>query len=115
LPIAPDQHSWTQLWLSADSLRAVAALVGVLSIFLGYRLFCGLSGQKTAERSGLVTNLASGALLALFGMAILVADVHGFKEPASKAQPEWQRKSAQHGPVAPEKIRKPLNSEDRFV
>lgn len=96
------------------TLRMVIALVGILSIFLGYRLFCGISGVRTGRRSTVMTNLASGALLALFGMGMLVADVRGFA-PAKPSQPEWQRKSAQHESFQHEKILKPSSSLNRFV
>ena len=56
-------------------VRAAIDIAGALSIYLGYRLFCDVSSQKT--RSTLLTNLASGALLALFGLGILVADARG--------------------------------------
>jgi hypothetical protein len=59
-------------------MRVGIAATGILSIFLGYRLFCDLSRATLAgARSVSLTNLASGALLAVFGLGILVADVHG--------------------------------------
>lgn len=109
MPIAP-----TQEWFGPETLRIVFAVIGLLSVFLGYRLFCGLAERKSATLSVLVTNVASGALLALFGMAILVMDVRGYSEHAP-ASPAWQKKSAQHGLFAPEKSRKPASTEDRFV
>lgn len=49
-----------------DVLQIVIAMLGALSVFLGYRLFCGTG-----------VRLLSGALLALFGVAILSADLIG--------------------------------------
>jgi hypothetical protein len=90
-------------------LRLIIALIGILSIYLGYRLFCGRSVQRT------LTNLASGALLALFGMGTLVADVRGYTAPGRLDQPEWQRKSSQHRSFERGNIRKPGNSVNRFI
>jgi len=73
------------MWLSI-----VPIVVASLSIFLGYRLFCDVSGR----RAGMVTSLASGALLALFGMGILIADFRGIVKPASDLKPAWQKKSS---------------------
>jgi hypothetical protein len=59
-------------------MTLVEMAMGTLSIFLGYRLFCDLpSARNRVMRLRLVTNLASGTLLALFGMAILIAAAHG--------------------------------------
>ena len=41
--------------------------------------------------------ICSGALLALFGMGILVADIRNMKTAAGGSHPAWQRKSTQHG------------------
>jgi len=51
-----------------DVLQIAIALLGALSIFLGYRLFCDSPAR-----------LFSGALLALFGVAILSADLIGLR------------------------------------
>ena len=51
-----------------DVLQIAIALLGALSIFLGYRLFCYSP-----------VRLLSGALLALFGVAILSADLIGLR------------------------------------
>lgn len=48
-------------------MQIAIAVAGILSIYLGYRLFCGIP-------LGITRGIA-GALLALFGMAILSADV----------------------------------------
>jgi hypothetical protein len=60
-----------------DVLQIAIALLGALSVFLGYRLFC-----ENAPFSRLAPNtgrLLSGALLALFGVAILSADLVGLR------------------------------------
>jgi hypothetical protein len=59
-----------------DVLQIAIALLGALSVFLGYRLFC----ESPAR-------FLSGALLTLFGAAILSADLvgmrsHGVIEPS---------------------------------
>jgi hypothetical protein len=76
-------------------MRVAAAVTGAFSIFLGYRLFCDSSLHKS--RSGLFTNLASGALLALFGLGILLADVRVFQTGATVSHPSWQKKSTSEG------------------
>jgi hypothetical protein len=53
------------------------AIAGALSIYLGYRLFCDSVYQQSRIR-----HLVSGALLAVFGLGILIADVRGFRTPA---------------------------------
>jgi hypothetical protein len=86
-------------------LRIAPIVVSALSIFLGYRLFCDVSGR----RSGVFTSLASGALLALFGMGILIADFRGIAKPASDLKPAWQKKSSGAPRVDPDA------TVDRFV
>jgi hypothetical protein len=93
----------------------VLALIGILSVYLGYRLFCGIAEQRTGKPSLLITNLASGALLALFGIGILVAGLRGYGDTAPAVHPQWQKKSAHHGPFGLEKIVKPPNAVERTV
>lgn len=57
----------------------------------------------------MVTSLASGALLALFGMGILIADFRGIAKAASDLKPAWQKKSAGAPRVDPDA------TVDRFV
>ena len=109
MPIAPIHE-----WFGAETLRVVTAAIGLLSVFLGYRLFCGVADRKSARPSSLFINIASGALLALFGMGILVVDVRGHSERAP-VSPEWQKKSAEHGLFRPEKQHRTAGTEDRFV
>ena len=74
-----------------ELIRLAAAVIGTLSIYLGYRLFCD-------RRPVLLTNLASGALLALFGLGILLADVRAMRPPGPDFHPAWEnRKSTEDG------------------
>jgi hypothetical protein len=63
--------------------------LGALSLYLGYRLFCD-------NRNRTLTSLASGALLAIFGMGILIADIRSAGATGPNSRPAWQRKSAAH-------------------
>jgi hypothetical protein len=60
--------------------RIAIAAASALSIYLGYKLFCD------------ARNAVFGAVLALFGMGILVADlgVHAPRESVKKNQPAEQ-------------------------
>jgi hypothetical protein len=51
-----------------DVLQIAIAFLGALSVFLGYRLFCDSPAR-----------FLSGALLTLFGAAILSADLVGMR------------------------------------
>ena len=65
--------------------RIAIAVVGALSIYWGYRLFCKPGAQWI--------NAISGALLTIFGMGVLAADVRGIgRAPASYATPLHQTK-----------------------
>ncbi len=75
---------------SQEWLRILMVAVGALSIFLGYRLFCDVSGR----RSGMLTSLTSGALLALFGVGLLIVDFRGMARPVGDSKPAWQKKSS---------------------
>jgi hypothetical protein len=69
------------------------AVVGALGIYLGYRLFCDSAYQKSRVR-----HLVSGALLAVFGLGMLIADVRDFRaaRPDSHAA-RYKRKSTKEG------------------
>ena len=78
-------------------------LFGILSLFLGYRLFCDV-------RSRSITSLAAGALLALLGVGILIADARSMGRAASAGHPGWQMKSKN----TPQLRRAPISVE-RFI
>jgi hypothetical protein len=60
-----------------DVLHIAIAILGALSVFLGYRLFCDSAPfARFAPNTG---RILSGALLALFGVAILSADLVGLR------------------------------------
>jgi hypothetical protein len=54
-----------------DVIQIAIALLGALSVFLGYRLFCDSPAR-----------FLSGALLTLFGAGILSADLIGMRSHA---------------------------------
>jgi hypothetical protein len=83
--------------MTHEWMRAVMAIAGALSIYLGYRLFCDVSHQKSPRLSVFVTHMASGAMLALFGLAILIADVREMGTAARSPRVNWQKKSSAHG------------------
>jgi hypothetical protein len=74
--------------------------LGALSLFLGYRLFCD-------NRNRTLTSLASGALLAIFGMGILIADIRNAGATGPNSRPGWQRKSAER--------HRGVNTLERFI
>ena len=63
-------------------VRLAIAAAGILSIYFGYRLFCGLAYRRTT-RALLMLNAISGAVFAIFGMAILGADARSLQTPAA--------------------------------
>jgi hypothetical protein len=66
----------------ANQVDMLMAFAGALSIYLGYRLFCDSAYQKSRVR-----HLVSGALLAIFGLAILIADVRSVRTSAHRSHP----------------------------
>jgi hypothetical protein len=66
-----------------DMIRVVEGIAGMLSIYLGYRLFCDIPFERSrVMRRRLLTNIASGTLLGLFGMAGLIAAAGGHRTHA---------------------------------
>jgi len=63
-------------------MHLAIAVAGALSIYLGYKLFCDSAYQKSRVR-----HLVSGALLAIFGLGILIADVRGLRTPERRSHP----------------------------
>jgi hypothetical protein len=79
-------QAMTDLMQIREWVRLAIAGVGALSIFLGYRLFCEMPWAKT--RGVLFVSGVAGALLALFGMGILSADLRGLHaERGSETRP----------------------------
>jgi hypothetical protein len=81
------------------------AVAGALSIYLGYRLFCDCAYQKSRVR-----HLVSGALLAIFGLGILIADIHALREAAHHSRSAWQKKATEEGSFEPPKLNKSRNT-----
>ena len=98
---------------TAHWVRALAAVVGALSIYIGYRLFC--DSIYLQRRSTLFTNLAGGALLALFGFGVLYADIRSIRTSTQEPRPAWQRKSAEQGSTGSPNLRKRASIPDRLV
>ena len=74
-------------------MNILMAVAGILSIYLGYRLFCDSAYQRSRVR-----HLVSGALLAVFGLGILIADLHDLR--AARHDPQaarYKRKSTKEG------------------
>ena len=71
-------------------MNILMAVAGILSIYLGYRLFCDSAYQRNRFR-----HLVSGALLAVFGLGILIADVRTARPDPQAAR--YKRKSTKEG------------------
>ena len=97
---------------STEWLRAFIALIGMLSLYMGYRLFCDVS-EARRKRSVLATHVISGVLLALFGVGILVADARGFTKQSPAVRALWQNKPARHGSLEAPVLKKA--GVDRFA
>ena len=72
-------------------MRVGIAVGGAVSIYLGYKLFCDVSLRSRNHHRKRTVSGMSGALLTVFGMAALAADVHGISivpnnHPASLRQ-----------------------------
>lgn len=70
-------------------MEILSAVAGALSIYLGYRLFC-----DSAYAQGRIRHLMSGALLAVFGLGILIADIHTARAAVNHAHSGWQNKKS---------------------
>jgi hypothetical protein len=86
-------------------VEILTAVAGALSIYLGYRLFCDCAYQKSRMR-----HLVSGALLAVFGLGILIADLHAVRAAAHRSHSAWQKKATEEGSFEPPKLNKNRNS-----
>jgi hypothetical protein len=86
------------------------AVAGTLSVYLGYRLFCDCAYQESRMR-----HLVSGALLAVFGLGILIADVQSLRAGANHSHSAWQKKATEEGSFEPprlDKSRKTTGTQD---
>jgi len=99
-----------------DILRAAVAVVAALSIYLGYRLFCDISYQNARiTRSAVLTNLLAGALLALFGLGILISDVRTIRSAAPDSLPASHKKPTKAGSFPAPKFDKHTNIFDHLA
>ena len=87
------------------------AVVGALSIYLGYRLFC-----DSAYRKNRLRHLVSGALLAVLGVGVLIADVRSVRTARTDSQVASHRaKSTKEGSFATPKINKRTSVPERLA
>jgi hypothetical protein len=82
-------------------VEILMAAAGALSIYLGYRLFCDCAYQQSRGR-----HLVSGALLAVFGLGILIADVESLRSAAHHSHSAWQKKATEEGSFEPPNLNK---------
>ena len=86
-------------------VRLAIAAGGLLSIYLGYKLFCEVPFRTGRTfRTVFVLNLVSGAALALFGVGILTADIRSIQNNDSPAV--RHKKSAEEGSFSGPKVRR---------
>jgi len=91
-----------------DILMAIA---GALSIYLGYKLFCDCAYPKSRIR-----HLMSGALLALFGLGILMAEARNIRTAAADSQTARQRrKSTEKGSFEAPRLNKHMKVTERLI
>jgi len=91
-----------------DILMAIA---GALSIYLGYKLFCDCAYQKSRIR-----HLTSGALLALFGLGILMAEARHIRTSAADSHTARQRKkSTEEGSFEAPRLHKHMKVTERMI
>ena len=73
-------------------MNALILIAGILSVILGYRMFCGFSRR--------LTHTIVGGLLAVIGMVAVVGQAKAFTThkaqltPASHRSSEWRNGSA---------------------
>ena len=91
-------------------MNIIMAVIGTLSIYLGYRLFCDSAYHRSRVR-----HLASGALLAVLGLGILIADVRGLRAEAQGSAPALQKKSTAEGSFRTPKVNKHIKSAEHLV
>jgi hypothetical protein len=72
-------------------MNAIIFIAGLLSVYIGYRMFCSVSRRTSS--------MVSGALLAMLGMGIVVGEAKAFvnhRTPASGVHrsPNWRNGAA---------------------
>jgi hypothetical protein len=83
-------------------VEILMAVAGALGIYLGYRLFCDSAYEQSRVR-----HLVSGALLAVFGLGILIADVRSIRTARPDSHAAWHSgKSTKEGSFETPKIKK---------
>ena len=82
-------------------MEILMAVAGALGIYLGYRLFCDSAYEQSRVR-----HLVSGALLAVFGLGILLADVHALRAAAHHSHSVWQKNATEEGSFEPPTLNK---------
>lgn len=75
--------------------RVVIAAGGALSIYCGYKLFCEIPFGKNRAYSAV--NGVAGAILALFGMALLMGDVRSVSQASSATHSLHQTRPTEDG------------------
>jgi len=89
----------------------LTAVIGAVSIYLGYGLFCDSAYQKKRIR-----HLAAGALLAVFGLGILIADVRSIRAERSGSPSARQKtRSTKEGSFETPKVNKRIRVAERMV
>ena len=86
-------------------MEILMAVAGALSVYLGYRLFCDCAYRESRMR-----HLVSGALLAVFGLGILIADVHALRAGVNHSHSSWRRRTTEEGSFEPRQLYKSGNS-----
>jgi len=95
--------------IAYDWMRVAMAVTGTLSIYLGYRLFCGISYRNT------LTNLVAGALLAIFGLGFLIADVRSIAAGPDSPSASQRRKSTEEGSFQTPKFNKHIKVAEHLI
>jgi hypothetical protein len=89
------------------------AVAGALSIYLGYGLFCDSAYQKSRVR-----HLVSGALLAVFGLGILIAGVRDLRTARLDSHAglhDWKKKSTKEGSFERPAVNRRASALERLV
>lgn len=74
-------------------MNTILLIAGLLSVYFGYRLFCSISRRALST--------VSGAVLAMFGMAILVGEARAFATHTTHPVSGTHRSTNWHNGAAP--------------